>query len=132
MKNVRTSAGFGMTGFKNRLYMLNGKTPVECHDYVQWADAHSRGLDPAHGHPWRVGLDRIGELEISTVFLGMDMSAGLFRTRDSLPVLFETMLFGLDSAVEGMGRSSTYDEAQTRHRAVVARVKAIVEAGEKK
>jgi hypothetical protein len=124
----RTAPAFNMGSFTTRLYILDGKTPVRCHDVAQWAAENAKGLNPDHGAPWRVGLDRVGEYEISTVFLGINMNNGLFGIDNTNPVLFETMLFGPDGDMGGMGRSSTFDVALERHRLVVERVRIIVEA----
>lgn len=108
------------------LYTLDGKTPVECNDVVQWALEHHKGKDPAHGEPWRVGLDTVGGYKISTVFLGIDHAFD-----GGTPILFETMMFGPDGNVEGMGRSATYEIAEARHREVVERVRMVIQAGKR-
>lgn len=58
-----------------------------------------------------------GDIEVSTVFLGLDHNWG-----DGPPLLFETMVFGgpLDQEQE---RWSTWDEAEAGHRATVERAK---------
>lgn len=53
------------------------------------------------------------ELEVSTVFLGLDHNWGKGE-----PLLFETMVFGLKD-VEDMERYSTYDEAEKGHEVMV-------------
>ena len=65
----------------------------------------------------RVDRTEIGEVFISTVFLGLDHSFG-----EGPPLLFETMVFGgpLDQDME---RYSTWDEAVAGHKAMVARVR---------
>lgn len=65
-----------------------------------------------------VGNDTIGDVEVSTVFLGIDHSFG-----SGPPLLFETMVFGgeLDQEQE---RYSTEAEAAAGHRAMVERVRA--------
>lgn len=112
---------------RTRLYTLEGREPVACHDYAVWAAAHQAGLDPAQGQKWRVGYDSIGEYEVSTVFLGMDMKTGAFK-ESGPPILFETMLFGPEGSVEGMGRSTTYDLAEARHKEVARRVRILVDS----
>ncbi len=55
---------------------------VPCHDLLEWA----RWLETAERH---VGNDRIGDVHVSTVFLGLDHSFGR-----PVPILWETMIFG--------------------------------------
>lgn len=127
--NDITKRGFSMPSFTRRLYILDGKTPVPCNDIMEWSQARQKGADPDHGEPWRVGLDRVGEYEISTVFLGIDMRPGSFAGHGETPILFETMMFTPDRDVAGMGRSATYEIAEARHRAVVERVRMVIQAG---
>lgn len=94
-------------------YVLNGKTPIPCDDLMEWA----RWFDTADRH---VMQEKIGEIRISTVFLGLDHS---FTSDSKRPLLFETMIFGgpLD---QEMTRCSTWEEAEKMHREMVERVKA--------
>jgi hypothetical protein len=66
----------------------------------------------------RIAKDTIGDVEVSTIFLGIDHSFG-----SGPPLLFETMVFGgeLDDEQE---RYSTEAQALAGHAAMVARVKA--------
>jgi hypothetical protein len=66
----------------------------------------------------RVAKDKIGDVEVSTVFLGVDHSFGSGR-----PLLFETMVFGGELDEEQV-RYSTEAEALAGHSAMVAQVKA--------
>lgn len=66
----------------------------------------------------RVALDSAGDIEISTVFLGLDHSFGEGR-----PLLFETMIFGLPDGEEYQHRYSTWDEAVRGHAEALAIVK---------
>jgi hypothetical protein len=65
----------------------------------------------------RVALSKIGDVEISTVFLSIDHNFG-----DGAPVLFETMAFdrsdGKWDEIEA-NRYSTYDEALEGHNQMV-------------
>jgi len=63
----------------------------------------------------RVALDKIGEVKVSTVFLGLDHGFG------GKSLWFETMVFGgkLD---QEQARYETWDEAVTGHKAMVKRV----------
>lgn len=65
-------------------YILNDKgEPVLETDLVTWANWFETS-----GPQRRVGFDKIGDHEISTVFLGMDHGFG-----DDVPILYETMVF---------------------------------------
>lgn len=64
----------------------------------------------------RVALSRIGDAEVSTVFLGIDYGFG--RTPD--PLLFETMVFyGPDRECGRMMRYFTWEEAERGHADIV-------------
>ena len=54
------------------------------------------------------------EISVSTVWLGLDHSFG-----GGPPLIFETMVFGLDSGNEPMDRYSTFSEAQVAHIKIV-------------
>jgi hypothetical protein len=70
---------------------------------TRWGELRETGLDP-DGHYGaraylRVGEDRIGEVTVSTVWLGIDHGFCSFTEREALgeayqPVIFETMIFG--------------------------------------
>ncbi|WP_439372903.1 hypothetical protein [Bradyrhizobium sp. DASA03120] len=68
--------------------------------------------------PWRVAQTYIGDVHISTVFLGLDHR--FFG--DGPPLLFETMIFGgrLD---EFQNRCATWDEAEAMHAEAVEQVR---------
>jgi hypothetical protein len=85
-------------------YVLDANDkPVREPDLVAWA----RFMEGAGRH---VAQDRIGDVYISTVFLGLDHGWGAQR-----PVLWETMVFGskLDETQE---RYTTREEALAGHR----------------
>ena len=65
---------------------------------------------------WRVGQWFAGDIQVSTVFLGLDHQWG-----DGPPILWETMVFGgeLDQEQE---RYHTREETQAGHRAMIERV----------
>jgi hypothetical protein len=68
---------------------------------------------------YRVDRTVIGNVEISTVFLGIDHGF----SDDGPPVLFETMIFG--GRLDGyQGRSCTWDKAVAMHAEAVKRVEA--------
>lgn len=92
-------------------YRLIGHEAVEC-DLMEWAlqmDDENR----------RVAKDSIGDVDISTVFLGLDHQ---FEPGGP-PLIFETMIFGgpLDQTRE---RYSTWEQAEAGHARWVAAVKA--------
>lgn len=90
------------------MYILDGHTPVPTEDMR----AYGRMFKDPDAR--RVARDRVGVLNVSTVFLGTDHSFG-----DGPPLLFETMVFGL-SDEEPCDRYSTWDEAVAGHAAMVA------------
>jgi hypothetical protein len=60
---------------------------------------------------------------VSTVFLGLDHRFG----DRGPPLLFETMVFGINMEDEAMTcRYSTWDDAETGHKATVRRVKELL------
>lgn len=90
-------------------YRLKGKFPVEERNMLRWA--RSRG-----GHK---SLKRtyIGDIYVSTVFLGINHSF-----LDSLPVLFETMVFGGEHN-HYQERYYTYKQAIHGHNTAVKMVR---------
>ncbi len=94
-------------------YILDGKKKtVECKDLMAWAKWFEENNNKRH-----VADEYIGDVRVSTVFLGIDHSFG-----GGTPLLFETMVFGgqLDEAQE---RCSTWEQAEVMHSDMVARVK---------
>lgn len=92
-------------------YIEKEGKPVLEPDLMTWA----RNFERADRH---VAQDKIGDVRISTVFLGIDHSFG-----HGHPLLYETMVFGgpLDQEQE---RYSTREDALAGHAATVERVKA--------
>jgi hypothetical protein len=91
-------------------YILKDKKPVKCNDLLAWADAFEHSDN-------QVAFDRIDDIQISTVFLGVDHAHG----QSGPPMLFETMVYGgeLDKQTE---RCSTWDEAEVMHKKMLQRV----------
>lgn len=91
-------------------YILEGKKAVQC-DMMTWANWYEKTKDR------HVQDERVGEMRISTVFLGLDHSFG-----EGPPLIFETLVLGgpLDQEME---RYSTWEEAEKGHRAMVEKVK---------
>lgn len=65
------------------------------------------------------GHEAIGEIHVSTIFLGLD------HARHGPPLLFETMIFGLDEGERGnyQTRCSTWDQAMQMHADAIEYVK---------
>lgn len=86
-------------------YILKGKTPVESNlfEYCAWSVDFNKMI---------VEKTKIGDIEVSTVFLGLDHS---FSPEKTGPILFETMIFGGEA--EGyQERYATYEEAEQGHK----------------
>jgi hypothetical protein len=67
-------------------------------------------LQPAEER--RVARTQIGpEVHVSTVFLGLDHQHGV----GGPPILFETMIFGLEEEEDYQERYATWDEAEAGH-----------------
>ena len=93
--------------------MKNG-VPIQEPDLIKW------GLwFEDHNDQRMVERTKIGDAEISTVFLGLNHAFG-----EGPPLLYETMVFG--GALEGeMLRTATLEEAKAAHEHLSARVKSV-------
>jgi hypothetical protein len=92
-------------------YILNEKNEIiPCEDLLEWAKWMS--LDKR-----KVALDIVGDIKISTIFLGLDHNWG-----DGPPILFETMIFGGEHD-QFQERYNTREEALIRHAEAVKLVK---------
>jgi hypothetical protein len=92
----------------SRYYDRNGK-PMELMEWVRvWGPAEDR----------RVGNDHIGDVDISTVWIGLDHQCG-----DGPPLIFETMVFG-GPYNEYTERYTTEAQARRGHKRIVARLRA--------
>ena len=92
----------------NSRYILKDKVPVECpdlHTWGKWMETADRHVDRTEITP---------EIEVSTVFLGLDHNWG-----EGSPVLFETMIFGGTHAEE-QDRYTTWEDAEAGHKRAVA------------
>lgn len=89
-------------------YILEGKTPkaVDLMEWAKWFETVDRVVEKTS----------IGDVDVSTVFLGLDHSFG-----SGPPLLFESMIFGGDLDQE-TDRYETYEQAEAGHSAMVARV----------
>lgn len=88
--------------------LKDGKIKKET-DLIKWA----KWFETANR---QVAKDKIGDANISTVFLGLDHSFN-----GGIPILFETMVFGgkLDQEQE---RYATLEQAKRGHKLMVKRV----------
>jgi len=91
-------------------YILEGHTPVPVDDLISWG----RWFQKANR---QVAHDRVGDVRVSTVFLGLDHGYG-----DGPPVLFETMIFG-GPHDQYQERYSTWEEALDGHLKALALVR---------
>lgn len=92
-------------------YILNeSQIPVPCDDLMKWG----KWFEVSDRH---VAQDKVGNIRISTVFLGLDHSFG-----HGPPLLYETMIFGgPDDGYQT--RASTRGEAIEQHSEAVAMVR---------
>ncbi len=99
----------------NDKYTLEGQKPVLCNDLMKWAK-------------WYETADRVvaktqinDEVEVSTVFLGLDHSFG-----KGDPLVFETMIFGGNLDQE-QDRYSTWEQAEQGHKHLVEKANTVNE-----
>ena len=91
-------------------YVLRGKKAIKT-DVLDWSTSFEIG-------DRRVAQTSLpDDVEVSTVFLGMDHQFG-----DGPPLLFETMVFGGEQDQETM-RYTTWEEAAKGHKDMVAFVR---------
>lgn len=83
----------------NDKYILIGQTAVPCPDLMEWA----RWMEDADRCVWRT---RVGDWEVSTVFLGLDHCF----IGDGPPILFETMVFCRPVDAEWERRKMSFTE----------------------
>lgn len=103
-------------------YGLKGQEIVEFDNLLEWAE----WFETAKRH---VADEYVGDVRISTVFLGIDHGFSLDESH--APVLFETMVFG-GSLDEYQDRYCTFLEAKNGHDSIVARVKNAQQIWQKK
>lgn len=97
-----------------KYYRLDGRTPVPC-DIETWARRFQEDERI-------VRQETIGEVMVSTVFLGLDHDF----TGKGPPLLFETLTFGPFGKV--MRRCSTYMQAENQHERVADTVRVYMES----
>jgi hypothetical protein len=92
-------------------YILKDGVPVPEPDLIKWAQSFE-DMDSR-----RVAHTEIGDIHVSTVFLGLGHSFG-----GGTPILFETMIFGGEHD-QYQERYETLEEAMHGHERAVALVK---------
>jgi len=91
-------------------YILDGKVPVPCDDVLSWGKEYEK-------QDRKVAQNKIGDANISTVFLALDHNWG-----EGPPILFETMVFG-GKHDQYQERYSTWEEAEAGHAKALKMVK---------
>jgi len=86
------------------MYILDGHTPVKTEDMSAWSDWC---FGPDNIDRRRVAWDEVGDVRISTVFMGIN-------TGIDHPEFFETMILGGDHT-GAQWRYETWDEAVDGH-----------------
>ena len=97
------------------MYFDRQGTPISMR---RWGELRERGID-ADGRYGpnsyvRVGEDRVGEVTVSTVWLGIDHGFNFDDPDNYRPVIFETMIFGGEHD-DAMMRYCTDEEAVKGH-----------------
>lgn len=90
-----------------KYYRLEGHEPIECKDVLEWGRWFG-SADRVVAQTY-FGKDKPEEIQVSTVFLGLDYSYGKGK-----PILFETMIFGGEHD-QYQDRCSTWDQAIEMH-----------------
>ncbi len=111
MSNRQKYKNGGTIESKPVWYILDGKTPIPVESVTEWSEWMQ-----TEGNK-RVGIKNIGDVEISTVFLGLDHG---FGGKDL--ILFETMVFG-GSQVDYQERYKSSDSAVIGHNRICKMVK---------
>lgn len=100
-------------------YILENKTPVACDDLLKWGQWMQTANRTVRKNTATVSVngEAVGEVRVSTVFLGLDHSFG-----EGQPLLFESMIFGgpLDQECD---RCGTWEAAEKMHEKMMERVR---------
>lgn len=105
-------------------YLLNDDHTFREVDMTEWT-LGARLTDREERR--RVGLDYIDKWEVSTVFIGIDVTPS-FAPADSPPRVFETMLFAPDG-VTVIGRPTSWEQAEALHALTVNALRGLIAAG---
>jgi hypothetical protein len=100
-KNIRKN-------IMSEYYKLNGKEVVECDNLLDWAKWYETA-------DRIVKKDKIGDAEVSTVFLGLN------HGWDGKILLFETMIFGGEFD-DFQDRYETWEEAEIGHQKAIEKI----------
>lgn len=103
-------------------YILDGHEVIEEPDIRKWANWYETANRHVNQTTATVSLggENVGEIRISTIFLGIDHSF-----EEGPPLLFETMVFGGKLDLE-MDRCSTWGAAEKMHDLMLEKVKLAV------
>jgi hypothetical protein len=98
-------------------YILEDKKPVETKDMQAWGEFMQNDERIVY-------KTNVGDVNISTVFLGLDHNMQLFdgSMKNYQPILFETMIFGGERD-QYQERYATWEEAEDGHTFAVSLVK---------
>jgi len=91
-------------------YILDGHDPIPAPDALAWGQWLESAYDARI-----VGKTRVGDRDVSTVFIGLDHQYG-----SGPPLLFETLVF---PECDDCQRYSTWDQAVAGHDATVGRLR---------
>lgn len=91
-------------------YILLDKTPVLCNNYSEWREWMKL-------NDRKVKRDHIGDITVSTIFLGMD-----YDIMSETPMLFETRTFGRNITSCIFMQYSYWDEAVDGHEKAVKEI----------
>ena len=97
-------------------YILDGHTPILVADGLTWG----RWFETADRH---VAWTQVGDVHVSTIFLGLDHNYGW----EGPPLLYETLVFG-GALADAQARYATWEDAEHGHAAIVAAVRAALDA----
>ena len=107
-------------------YRLEGHKVVKCANYGEQLDLYVKRKQGIANNddPHRVASSYVGDVHVSTVFLGLDHGFG-----SGPPIVFETMIF--HGSHDGyQDRCSTWEEAEKMHQKAVAIVRGEIESPE--
>jgi hypothetical protein len=108
-----------------RWYKLDeGHTPIRvktARGHLEALAKHHTAIDETGVDPWNVGRTTIGEVTVSTAFLGLDHN----RLGRGTPILFQTMIFGADGDSLHQNRCSTWEQAEAMHAEAVAKMRSL-------
>ena len=108
-----------------KVYSLDDEgNPIEIADHDKWGMEALTGRKLPCGAPksWIIGSDEVHDLNVSTVFLGIDHNHGGLLGPE--PLLWETMIFQVGAGpLEFQWRYSSRAEAIKGHQRIVKKLK---------